>query len=245
MLALFAAASLAGAVLCAQAPLRITQGLDAAQVRTLPNHHPSWASPANDAGILPQEQLLDHMTMVLQRSPEQEAAFENLLAEQQDPASPNYHHWLTPAEVGERFGLADRDIETLSRWLQSQGLHINWISPSRTFIGFGGTAAKMGLAFHTEFHSYKVKGEARIAAASDPMIPEALLPAIKAIHGLYTVKDRPAIHMGAAQTDSPELTTSNGNHFITPADFAVLYDLPSNLTGSGKRVQGTVRAAAC
>jgi subtilase family serine protease len=234
--ALFSAVLLAGATLTAQIPRRITQEVDAARLRVLPNHHPSWASPGNHAALLPQDQMLDHLTMVLQRSPEQEAAFKELLAEQQDPASPNFHHWLTPSEVGERFGLAEQDIDALTVWLQSQGLHVNWISPSRTFISFGGTAAKMGLAFHTEFHSYNVNGEERMAAASDPMIPEALFPAIKAIDGLYTVEDRPAIHMSAAQLDSPEENANSGNHFITPADFAVLYDLPANLTGVGQTI---------
>ncbi|MGA9070385.1 MAG: S53 family peptidase [Terracidiphilus sp.] len=226
----------ATATLSAQTPLRIVQGVDANQLRVLANHHPSWANPANDAGILPQDQLLDAMTMVLQRSPEQEAAFQKLLAEQLDPTSPNYHHWLTPAEVGGRFGLADQDIDTLSAWLQSQGLHVNWISPSRTFIGFGGTAAQMGLAFHTEFHAYKVKDEERIAPASDPMIPVALQPAIKAIAGFYTVEDYSFARAIAQPMDAPDITASSGNHYLSPADFKLIYDLPANPTGSGESI---------
>ena len=96
----------------------------------LPNHHPQWANPANDLGAVPPQQLLDHLTMVLSRSVQQETAFEKLIADQQNPASPDDHHWLTPEEVGARFGLSDQDISNISGWLQSQGLHVNWISQS-------------------------------------------------------------------------------------------------------------------
>ncbi|MGA3160553.1 MAG: S53 family peptidase [Terracidiphilus sp.] len=236
MLFLLAAVVFAGVALSAQTPLRITRGVDATQARALPDHHPSWANPANSKGLLPAEQALNPMTLVLARSPEQESAFENFLADQQNPASPEYHHWLTPAEVGERFGLADQDISTLSGWLQSQGLRINWVSPSKVFIGFSGTAANLGRAFQTEFHSYNVNGVERVSVSSDPMIPEALLPAIKAIDGLYTVENRPAYHAGAGQSNTPAENSNSGNHYITPADFAVLYDLPLSLTGAGQTI---------
>jgi subtilase family serine protease len=186
--------------------------------------------------LLPADRVLDQMTMVLARSPEQESAFENFLANQQNPASPDYHHWLTPAQVGERFGLSEQDIATLTGWLQSQGLHVNWVSPSRVFIGFGGAAADMGRAFQTEMHSYKVDGVERISASSDPMIPEALLPAIKAIQGLYTVENLPAHHMSAGQSSSPDENSNSGNHYMAPADFVTIYDLPLALTGAGQAI---------
>ena len=220
----------------AQTTPRITEYVDATRPEVLPNHLPPWANSSNHVGVVPADQLLDHLTMVLQRSPEQESAFQTLLADQQNPASPDYHHWLTPAEVGERFGLSDQDIETLCGWLRSQGLHINWVSPSRIFIAFGGAAADVGRAFHTEMHSYRVDGEERISPSSDPRIPAALLPAIKAIHGLYTIENRPAVHMGAAESNSPAFNSSSGNHYIMPSDFAVLYDLPATLTGAGQTI---------
>jgi len=43
-----------------------------------------------------------------------------LLAAQQDPASPAYHRWLTPAEFGARFGPAPRDLHRVERWLRGR-----------------------------------------------------------------------------------------------------------------------------
>ena len=73
--------------------------------------------------------------------------------------------------MGELFGLSQQDIEKVSSWLQSQGLHVNWVSPGRTFIGFNGTAADVGNAFHTQVNYYKVNGAAAhvgFVAAHDP-----------------------------------------------------------------------------
>jgi subtilase family serine protease len=74
--------------------------------------------------------------------------------------------------MGERFGLSKQDIDTVSGWLQSQGLHVNWVSPSRIFIGFNGTAADVGRAFQTQVNYYRVNGVQRFSVSSPPMIPE-------------------------------------------------------------------------
>jgi subtilase family serine protease len=237
--ALLAVVVFSGVALFAQTANRITQNVDSAKVRELPNHLPQWANSSNIAGTVPADLALDQMTLVLSRSPQQELAFDKFLADQQNPASPDYHHWLTPDEVGERFGLSEQDIATVTGWLQSQGLHVDWVAPSRVFIGFGGTAADVGRAFHTELRYYKVDGVQRISISSNSMIPEALVPAIKAIRGLYTIEERPAHHAIAMQSVSPEMTiTSSGStyHYIAPADFATIYDIPASYTGAGQTI---------
>jgi subtilase family serine protease len=220
----------------AQAVNRITQAVDTSKTRALPNHLPQWANSSKSVGSVPSNLVLDQLTVVLARSPQQEPAFERFLADQQNPASPDYHHWLIPAEVGERFGLSDQDIATLTSWLQSQGLHVNWVSPSRIFIGFGGTAADIGRAFQTELRYYKVDGVQRMSVSSDPMIPEALIPIIKAIRGLYTIEEKPQHHARTMSSDSPEMNAGGGSHFLAPADFATIYDLPASLTGAGMTI---------
>src|SRR5581483_12523085 len=84
-----------------------------------------------------------------------------------------------PAEIGERFGLSDADIDVLTGWLQSQGLRVDWVAPSRLFIGFSGTAANVEQAFGAEIHAYAVNGEQRFSVASEPTIPQAVAPAIR------------------------------------------------------------------
>jgi hypothetical protein len=235
----FAASLLAGPHVLAQAPDRIAQGFDPAQVQVLANHHPEWANPANDLGVVPANQPLENLTFVLARSDEQELAFDQLLADQLDPVSQDFHRWLTPQEIGQRFGISDNDISAITAWLQSQGLHVNWISQSRILISFGGTAADMGRAFQTEFHNYKVNDKQRVSVASDPVIPSALAPLIKAVRGFYTVEDH-AFHLASpAISDQPGMTITSGGvayHFIAPADFSLIYDLPAAQNGNGTTI---------
>ncbi|MDR3750375.1 MAG: S53 family serine peptidase [Terracidiphilus sp.] len=233
---LLAMVALACTALGAQTANRITQAVDTAQVQALPHHLPAWASSANQTGLAASNLQMEQMTLVLARSSAQEAALDQFLADQQNTASSNYHRWLTPEEMGERFGLSDQDIATITSWLQSQGLHVNWVAPNRTFIGFGGTAAQVNQAFQTELHTYTVNGDKRYSISSDPQIPTALAPAIKSIRGLSTPGEKPAHHIGSMQSASPQMTVTSGSttyHFIAPADFSTIYNVPTSYTGAG------------
>jgi hypothetical protein len=222
----------APALLYAQPTDRVTQAVDTTKVRALPDHVPAWANANNTLGPLPANLMLDQMTLVLSRSPEQEQELAALMSAQQDPASKNYHHWLTPTEMGERFGLSQQDISRVNTWLESQGLHVSWVSPSRTSIGFNGSAADVGKALQTQVSYYRVNGVQRFSISSPPMIPEALVPVVKAVRGLYTTQEQPLHRATTAHSVSPKVTFGS-THYLAPADFATIYDLPCSLTGAG------------
>ena len=222
-----------GTKVAAQAPSLISAPIDLSRVQVLRDHHPQWANAANDAGPLLADQQVQGLTLVLARTAAQDAAFEQFLADQQNPASANYHHWLTAAEIGERFGPSDTDVAAIKGWLQSAGLQVSWIAPSKTFIGFGGTATEIAAAFQTELHNYRVNGRSLVSVSSDPMVPQAVAPAIKAIRGLYTIEEEPQSRARVMEMDSPDITASDGTHFIGTGDFFNIYSLPNGITGSG------------
>jgi len=217
-------------------PNVVTASVDTGLLQPLANHHPAWAVAANRIAQVPDNQNFEQMTLVLNRSDAQEQAFEQLLADQQNPASPSYHKWLTPTEVGDRFGLSDSDLATITGWLTGQGLHVNFIAPNRAMIQFGGTASNIAHAFQTSLSYYTVKGKQRFSVDSEPAIPQALAPAIKAVRGLSTIPEHPLHAASSLLTASPDMTESSGNYFITPADFATIYDVPSTYNGSGVSV---------
>jgi subtilase family serine protease len=208
----------------------------------LSGHYPAWAGIQNDAGAVPADLRLENLVIILARSPQQEQAFKKFSEEQQNPASPNYHHWLTPAEVGKRFGASLHDIHAVTEWLQSQNLRVDAVSPSRDRITFSGTALAVGNTFAAEMHYFTVNNEKRISITAEPQIPAALKDAVKAISGLYTIKMEPQHKMmkvdptghnkaqGAEST--PEATYSCGTtlcYVVFPADFATIYS--TNVTG--------------
>jgi subtilase family serine protease len=216
---------------------------------SLTGHHPTWASVRNDLGAVPADLLLGQFEFVLARSPEQQQAFDQFLREQLDPASPNYHHWLTPVEIGERFGASQHDTDAITNWLQSQNLHLDSIAKSRVRIQFSGPASAIANAFGAEMHYYLFDGEQRFSIAAEPQIPVALAGIIKSISGLYTIKIRPFHGSGTAQVPArnmrggfesdvtPNITVSGGVHYVFPSDFATIYDLNiGNITGAGQTI---------
>ncbi len=166
-------------------PSRIVEAIDNSKLVALRgNVHPG-ASVANERGTLAAGTMLTRIVMVLQRSPEQQAALDQFMVEQKDPASPNFHHWLTPEEFGATYGISDQDLAAVTGWLQAQGFTIDNVSKGRVTIEFSGTAAQVSSAFHTEMHNYLVNGVAHIANSSDPQIPAALAPVVQGIASLH------------------------------------------------------------
>lgn len=170
---------------------------------------------------------MQRMTLFFQPTAEQQAALDQLLAEQQDPTSPNYHKWLTPEEFADRFGISSQDINTLSAWLSSQGFTVVQIAHSRTWIAFSGIAAQVNAAFQTSIHNYLVNGKIHYAAATEPSIPAAFAGVVTGIGGLHDFGPHARILKAKPQVTS----TLTGNHFLAPGDFGTIYDLPDYANG--------------
>ncbi len=92
------------------------------------------------------------MLLVLQSSAAQQAALDALVEAQQDPSSPQYHQWLTPAEFGAQFGIDSSELAVVTAWLAAHGFTVEEISAGRRLIVFSGTAGEVTSAFHTELH---------------------------------------------------------------------------------------------
>ena len=110
-----------------------------------------------------------------------------------DPHSSRYHQWLTAQELGERFGPASADIDTVMDWLRSAGFKVNGVFKSGLTIDLSGTAGEVRNAFHTEIHRYLVNGSSHIANASAPMIPAALAPVVAGMVSLNNFMPKPQL----------------------------------------------------
>ncbi len=224
------------------------------------NTHP-LARPEFDLGRVDPQLPLERMQLVLRRSAEQEAALEKFMEEQQDPKSPNFHHWLTPEEFGKLYGPSDDDIAAVTSWLQNHGFQIYLVTKGRVTIEFSGTAAQVDQTFHTEIHRYLVNGIDHIANDRDPEIPQALAPVITGIaslHNFFPVHE--SVFGGFVKRDrktgkitpldkgsdhiSPELTYTDSHNQIhndvTPYDFATIYNVRplwnAGIDGTGQTI---------
>ncbi len=101
----------------------------------------------------------DHILLVLQRSPELEEQLKQFIDSLNDRKSPNFHKWLNAQEFGERYGVAQQDIDTVTKWLESHGFQINQVFAGHGMIDFAGTAGSIREAFRTEIHQLDVNGQ--------------------------------------------------------------------------------------
>ncbi|RXH55970.1 putative periplasmic aspartyl protease [Granulicella sibirica] len=190
------------------------------------------------------------VTVLLSRSPESQAAFTKMLADQQDPQSANYHHWLTPQQVGELYGPTQHDVDAVTSWLSGQGMAVSDVTPSRIFVHVSAPASVVGNAFGTSFRYFAINGVRRFSTVSDPAIPAAFAAVIGSISGLSETSLRPMSRMQsmpmpgasneAGSGPSPEFTAPSGLHYVTPGDFSIIFDAqPSynaGFTGAGQKV---------
>ena len=200
----------------------ITQEVDETRLVTLQGNTRPEVNAINDRGAVADDFQMEHVLLQLQRPPEQERALEQFIEQLQDPASPNFHHWLSAQEFGERFGLAPEDLNTITTWLQAHGLQVNVAYPSGMVIDFSGSAGQVREAFRTEIHNLEVKGVKHIANMSDPQIQTALAPAVAGIVSLHDFLPHPM------QKTRPKYTYTSGVYTyqaVVPGDLATIYNL--------------------
>lgn len=232
----------------------VTAKVDRAAQVSLTGHRVGWAKAANDRGAVPDDLALTQLHLALKRTPERQQAFETLLREQRDPTSPNYQHWLSPTEIGERFGASQHDIDAISAWLAQQGLQVDAVSNSRTQIRFSGSAAAANAAFATELRYFQAGTDKRIATTRDPQIPAAFAAAVRSVEGLNSLRFTPLHRIESrsaslGQNAEPASTSCSGgvcSHAVFPADFATIYDLnpvhQQGIDGSGQTIAIVGRA---
>jgi uncharacterized protein (TIGR03437 family) len=217
---------------------RITSQIDPNRtVRLAGQVHP-LARAQYDRGPVDRGLPLDMITLLLKPSQTQQLALDQLLANQQNASSPDFHRWLTPEQFADRFGASPGDVAKIRTWLESQGLQINAVARGRGWITFRGTAARVAAAFQTEFRRYVVNGESHFANATEPSIPEAFAALIGGMNGLNDFGPENG-SVNSKKVVSPKFE-AGGFHFLSPADIATIYNIKplhdAGIDGSGQSI---------
>lgn len=227
--------------------VRITSKVDDGDRTSLPaSLHPLIRS-ARDLGRVDGATVLHGASLVFNLTPSARADLDALLAQQQDPASPAYHRWLTPEQYADRFGMPPADLAKVEAWLASQGLTVERTARSRTRLFFGGTVSRLERAFRTELHRYdspRSQGEERFAMASPPSVPSAFAGRVTELHGLSDFRRRPLGHLAPRPLPPPGGAPLedfvNGSHAMAPEDFAKIYGVDklyaAGFTGTGATI---------
>jgi subtilase family serine protease len=205
------------------------------------NVHP-LAIAGNDQGTVGESFRMEHVTMLFKPTDEQQAELSTLLEQQQDPSSPNYHHWLSPEEFADRFGLSENDVNKVVAWLKNQGFTVDEVGRNRSSVTFSGSARQIQAAFRTSIHRYSVNGKMYYANTTDPSVPAALADLVVGFRSLNNFRLKPKVVKRAVDAAaSPQFTSSiSGNHYLSPNDFTTIYDLSGlysiGLDGTGQTI---------
>ncbi len=217
--------------------LLITQPIDEGRLVTLAGNTRPEANRTDDRGLEPDDFAMNHMLLQLRRAPQLEREFDEYIDSLTNKSSPNFRHWMMAEEQGEKYGLAQQDIDTITGWLESHGFTVGYVYPNRMVIDFSGTAGEIRETFHTEIHQLEVHGQQHFANMSDPRIPSALAPAIAGVVSMNDFKPHAMIEPRNSYTFAG---CGSDCYSLVPADFQKIYNLSplysAGITGKGMTV---------
>jgi subtilase family serine protease len=213
---------------------RMAQAIDRNSVSTISGNVSPRARAQYDQGEIEGSFDLPYITMFFKPTAAQQASLDQLLQQQEDRSSPNFHKWLTPGQFADQFGLSPNDLKTVVNWLQDQGFTVVRTANGRNWVAFSGTAAQVKATFRTPIHRFAVNGETHFANVTDPSVPSALAGIVMGFRGLDDFRLKPmSIRKRVVK---PQYATSTG-HVLEPSDFATIYDVNSlynaGVTGTG------------
>jgi uncharacterized repeat protein (TIGR01451 family) len=211
---------------------------------TLPGHVPAVVSQLSTKALLSQTTNLDLALGLPLRNKE---ALTNLLQQIYDPASTNYHHYLSPEQFTAQFGPTEQDYQAVISFAQANGLVVTGTHPNRMLLDVSGNVSDIQNAFHVTLRTYAHPTEARDFFAPDvePSVPATL--SIQDISGLDSyrrphpkLKFKPPVQssgvtVNAASGVTPNVGSGPSGNYIGN-DFRTAYVRGTSLNGSGQTV---------
>src|SRR5580704_8494508 len=199
------------------------------------NHPDDAADIVGAATVSPSQALAMRLTMAIRNRDE----LTKLLADQQDPSSPQFHRWLTPDAFTSRFGPTDADVARVTQWLKKKGFTVNSADASTREVSFTGTVTQAQNVFGVKIAA--TTDGSLYSNTSDPVLPADLAPVVESIHGLANLlHSKPLVRRvskPAPSASSPASVVNNAGPAFGPPDIHTFYHetplLNSNIDGSG------------
>jgi kumamolisin len=119
---------------------------------------------AKSLGRLASEQSMN-LDLVLPLS--NQAGLDAFLQDIYNPASPNFHHYVTPAEFTERFGPTQANYDALVNFVKESGFEVVGGSRDGMELQVKGTISVIESAFHIKMTNYQHPTEDRTFYAPD------------------------------------------------------------------------------
>jgi kumamolisin len=157
------------------------------------------------------------------------------LAALNDPTSPEYHHFLSPAEYAQRFGTDSATVARLVTAVRAAGLRVTSSLATSGLLVAQGTVGTINTLFGVQLGDFCDKhGDRYIAPDSIPRIPASLV----GVAGVLGLDTRSVMHTGSQLL--PHRPQVSGVAGFGPVELAAAYDLgplqQAGLTGKNQTV---------
>ena len=136
----------------------------AAQTQVLHSNVPAIVKSLQPLGRFPGT---NRLSLAIGLPLRNQAALSNLLQQIYDPASPNYHHYLTPEQFTERFGPTEADYQAVIAFAKANGLRVTTTHPNRVLLDVSGSVTDVERALHVTMQTFRHPTENRTFYAPD------------------------------------------------------------------------------
>jgi hypothetical protein len=188
-------------------------------------------SSARVLGRLPAARQLDLAISLPLRNQEQLTLF---LQQLEDPASVNYHHYLTPEQFTDQYGPTVAQFQQVIAWAESHGFAVAHTSSNRALLNVTATVAQVEQTFQVKMHLYQHPTESRTFFAPDiePTVDTGL--PILSVSGLSSYsRPQPMLQRDTSGVHSNQTGSGPGGQFLG-SDFRAAYYGSGPATGSGQ-----------
>ncbi len=159
-----------------------------------------------------------------------------LLRQISDPVSPNFRHYLTPAQFTEQFGPTEEDYEAVAAFATAHGLKVSVRHPNRMLLDVNGAVADIERALYVKMQVYQHPTEARTFYAPDSEPSLDLATPVLNVGGLDNyVVPHPCLRPMLEEA-TPALTGSGPGGAYVGNDFRAAYVPGVTLRGTGQTV---------
>jgi len=206
-------------------------------LQVLHNHvRPVVASgQAAPVGLLPSTQRLNLAIMLPVRN---HSELTSLLGRMYDPASPDYHQFLTVAQFTERFGPTEQDYQAVVAFARANGFTVTDTPSNRLLVDINGSVGQIEKAFHVGMKVYQHPTENRTFFSPDREPSLDLSVPVSHIAGLNNFSiPRSMLKKGSGAQQMVQSHTGSGpGGAYLGSDMRAAYYGGTALTGSGQSV---------
>ncbi len=134
-------------------------------------------------GAAPAGQVLDLDVVLAGQNP---SGLDQAVAAVSTPGSPQYRHYLTPAQYAATYGPDPSEVARVSATLRSEGLTVGSPDPGSTLLPVRGSASVVSAALGTPLVLVQAPGDTdhAIVNTASPQVPAALGGAVTGVIGL-------------------------------------------------------------